>query len=83
MNCWQERFFYYWRHGLYGHCVSLCNTLAEENKNDLFLPLWATLAKVKQNVFQNQITFLLDSANIRLHFNNRIRKNTTEKRQPK
>ena len=55
MECWQERVFYYWRHGLFGHVISLCEELAEKNKADLFLPLWATLAKVKQNIFSAPI----------------------------
>ena len=55
------------------------DTFVKENKSKLL----EGEKVIKSKDRQNQITFLLDSANIRLHFNNRIRKNTTEKRQPK
>ena len=55
------------------------DTFVKENKSKLL----EGVKVIKSKDRQNQITFLLDSANIRLHFNNRIRKNTTEKRQPK
>ena len=55
------------------------DTFVKENKSKLL----EGVKVIKSKDRQNQTTFLLDSANIRLHFNNRIRKNTTEKRQPK
>ena len=55
------------------------DTFVKENKSKLL----EGEKVIKSKDRQNQTTFLLDSTNIRLHFNNRIRKNTTEKRQPK
>ena len=55
------------------------HSFVKENKSKLL----EGVKVIKSKDRQNQTTVLLDSANIRLHFNNRIRKNTTEKRQPK
>ncbi|EAY05260.1 TPR Domain containing protein [Trichomonas vaginalis G3] len=44
MSCLQERVFYYWRHGFFGHVVALCEKMQQTNQNDLFIAMWATLA---------------------------------------
>ena len=43
-DCYHERVFYYWRHGLYGHVRLLCERAQKQKPNDLFLHLWQVLA---------------------------------------
>lgn len=43
-ECYHERVFYYWRHGLYGHVRLLCERAQKQKQNDLFLHLWQVLA---------------------------------------
>lgn len=55
MNCLQERIFYYWRHGFYGHAVILCEKMQQTNQNDLFIAIFGTLAKHIQKPTYNSL----------------------------
>jgi hypothetical protein len=43
-GCFQERAFYYWRHGLYGHVIQICEFGSEQKPPNIFLHLFRALA---------------------------------------
>lgn len=45
MDCYQERAFYYWRHGLYGHVDEVCKIGLSNKNSNLFLTMYSALAK--------------------------------------
>ena len=47
MECIQERAFYYWRHGLYGHVQSICTDRPNDKPSNLFLTMLISLSKCK------------------------------------
>lgn len=54
MNCFLERVFYYWRHGLYGHVEEICKIGLVGKTSNVFLILYDGLAKgIQQNTEQS------------------------------
>lgn len=47
MECIQERAFYYWRHGLYGHVQIICADALKKKSSNLFLTMFISLSKAK------------------------------------
>lgn len=47
MECYHERAFYYWRHGLYGHVEHICKDGLNHLESSLFLNMYIGLAKAK------------------------------------
>ena len=45
MECYFERVFYYWRHGLYGHVEEICRIGLSNKNSNLFLIMYSALAK--------------------------------------
>lgn len=43
-SCYAERAFYYWRHGLYGHVVKICEEGMADKSSNVFLHLYRSLA---------------------------------------
>lgn len=44
MECIHDRVFFYWRHGLFGHVISICSHELVKNPDDIFLQVWIGLA---------------------------------------
>ena len=43
-DCFHQRVFYYWRHGLIGHVILMCENATYSRNNDLFVHIWHALA---------------------------------------
>ena len=42
-ECYRERFYYYWRHELYGHSLILCEEAIKSKSTNLILYVWHSL----------------------------------------
>ena len=44
MECYLERVFYYWRHGMFGHAEAVCRIGLEDKPSNLFLIIYHSLS---------------------------------------
>jgi tetratricopeptide repeat protein 21B len=58
LPCHPERAFYYWRHGLWGHVIKVCELGSENKSASIFLYLYCGLAHVKLGATQTALTYL-------------------------
>ena len=58
MECYNERVFYYFRHGLYGHAVHLCNEAIEKQKYDIYIIIWRSLSLAARGFIESGLNTL-------------------------
>jgi hypothetical protein len=58
LPCHPERAFYYWRHGLWGHVVKVCEVGSENKSASIFLYLYCGLAHAKLGETEAALTYL-------------------------